>query len=227
MVVLVAMKLRSFGSCASPGAALRQIVPMLALLCLFALPARAAQSTSVPRIVLPQAGALHAGEFVDLRWAGGLPDCDELEILLVIEGPHGRTVQVSPEMDPRRGVYTWRVPELGRTTTARLSVRYERDGHEVEGDATALFELVSAYDLTTLSALAPDSPGRSTADSQSRAASADRQSARAEEPDAQAQNCRQSATRTHVAPVVGATPVPASHSHARSFSIPPFVPARN
>jgi hypothetical protein len=200
---------------------------LLALTCLLAGPARAAQANPVPRIVLPQAGALHAGQFVDLRWAGGLPDCDELEILLVIEGPHGRTVQVSPEMDPRRGVFTWRVPELGRTTTARLSVRYERDGHEVEGEATALFDLVSAYDLTTFSALLPDSPGRAAAEHEGRAAAADRQSARAEEADPHARDCRQAAARTHVAPAGGAAPGLEHCSHARSFSIPPFVPARN
>ena len=110
---------------------------------------------------------------------------------------------------------------------ARLSVRYERDGHEVEGDATELFELVSAYDLTALSALAADSPGRPASGQPGRTPTADRLSARAEEADAHARDCRQVAARTHVAPQVGAAPISASRSHARSFSIPPFVPARN
>ena len=115
------------------------LVGLLAATCLgaFAAPRPArAQGFAAPRLVLPVQGALHAGQRVELRWSGDTGEVEELEIMLTLDGPQRRTIQVTPEMDPGRGVFVWRVPELG-SCTGRLRVRFEHDGQEVEGAPSA------------------------------------------------------------------------------------------
>ena len=135
------------------------VVAALSWACILAMPsaARAQRSdAAAPRLLLPRSGMVRAGERIDLRWAGDVRDVDELEIMLTIDGPQRRTLQISPELDPVRGVFVWRVPEMGRGY-GRFRVRYHLDGHEVEGTPSARFELLTSIASTMEPALLPES----------------------------------------------------------------------
>jgi hypothetical protein len=83
---------------------------------------------------------VHAGEKIDLRWSGVDPSTDELEILLSVDDGHHFALRVSPELDARAGHYIWRVPNLA-AANARLRVRFEHAGREIEGGMSAPFRI--------------------------------------------------------------------------------------
>ena len=185
--------------------------------------AEASPHGAAPRVIVPGPGILRAGDRVELRWEGGVPDMEELEILLTVQGVGGRTFQVSPELEPGRGSFTWRVPELGRVK-ARLRVRFNREGHEVEGEPTAVIDILSGRDAPLPSGLAPDS--RAPGVPVDRDAASARASASAAEPARREIDRPRAATGSpclHSPRIARAQALPSP----RDNTIPPFVPARN
>jgi hypothetical protein len=178
-----------------------------------------------PRLVVPGRGVLRSGQRVELRWEGRLADVEELEIMLTIEGPARRTLQISPELDPARGVFVWRVPELGRAA-GRFRVRYHLDGHEVEGRPSMRYELLSALVAPLEPVLLPEAAASGLPQPPGRAASAHRG---AGEPDTEA-GWRERARRASLVasgPAESDVSVSAPTTTSRIHTRPQFVPARN
>lgn len=111
-----------------------------ALLCagLFAaLAAHPTRAGAEPRVLdLPR--VVHVGEIIEVRWQGVPREADEMELLLSLDGGRHFDQHISPEMDPRLGVYRWRVPDLP-CADARLMLRYgeEGGGRDGHGDREA------------------------------------------------------------------------------------------
>ena len=84
-----------------------------------------------PRLILPGDRSVAAGEWIDLRWSEA-DDIRELEILLSVDG--GRTYGqcITPQLDPDRHGFRWRVPDLAGGAV-RLRIRFNRAGREIEG----------------------------------------------------------------------------------------------
>jgi hypothetical protein len=185
--------------------------------------ARVAENDGVPRLALPATGVLRTGDRVELRWDGGIGDVRELEIMLTIDGAQRRTIQVSPQLDPARGVYVWRVPELGRAS-GRFRIRYEHDGHEVEGAPSTRIELLSALaapiDPALLPGRADDGPASRDPSRSSRTPSSGEST-----PDARAS--RRALAGEKKAGPTGSLQVTVAAAHSREQSVPSFVPARN
>ncbi len=179
-------------------------------------------SRGEPRLVIPGPGVLRAGQEIELRWAGGEGEGDELEIMLTLESPHRRTLQISPRLDPERGVFVWRVPELGHVS-GRFRVRYERDHHEVEGTPSATYEILSAVGPPIAPTLLPDAtlPGAPASGPvrEARVPDAERETTRLVDG---GRSRRASTSEVSPAPswVVGAP-------RSRDCRTPAFVPARN
>jgi hypothetical protein len=119
--------------------------PVLALLLALTLPATSALASaradiSGPVLVTGIRDGVRAGEEIELRWSGADPSIDELEILLSVDDGRHFALRVSPELDARAGRYLWRVPNLA-TANARLRVRFQHGGREIEGGASAAFRI--------------------------------------------------------------------------------------
>ncbi len=95
-----------------------------------------------PGLRLPRCDGVRPGDVVTFRWDPSDRSITELEILLSVDGGRHYTEWVSPRLDPRSGVYRWRVPDLG---VARMyfRIRFNRGGHEIEG---ASAEMICALD---------------------------------------------------------------------------------
>jgi hypothetical protein len=95
-----------------------------------------------PRLVLPGDRSVQAGEWIELRWSDA-EDIRELEILLSVDG--GRTYSrcITPQLDPDRRGFRWRVPALAGGEL-RLRIRYNRDGREIEGAPAEPLEVTAA-----------------------------------------------------------------------------------
>ena len=104
---------------------------------------RALPQLRAPEIELPEALTLHAGQRFEIRWSTPDDGVEELEILLSIDGGRHFPLRVSPELDAREGRYVWRVPSLS-SADARLRLRYNRDGREMDGEITSAFTLIAA-----------------------------------------------------------------------------------
>jgi len=180
-----------------------------------------------PALDVPEGGVLFAGQRVELHWRGDTGDIEEMELLLEIDGAHRRTVQISPELDPGRGVYVWRVPELGRGERAHLVVRYDRDGREIEGRASRQLRILSQRDRPVPPALLPEKvPDGPLA----RGAAADgRPGSRSGESDESGalRSALRDAARTRSLAADPSLASPAGSAHSRSNTVPPFVPSRN
>lgn len=197
----------------------------LVLVALAAPAARASERSAdrgEPRLVIPGPGVLRAGQEVELRWTGGEGEGDELEIMLTIEGPRRRTVQISPHLDPERGVFVWRVPELGHVS-GRFRVRYERDHHEVEGTPSARWEILSGIAPPIAPALLPDAtlPGAPASGPvrEARAPDAERETSQL------ARDVRE--TRSAVSDANATASWRVGVPSSRDCRTPAFVPARN
>jgi len=103
------------------------IVWMAIILC----PSRALAHEAEPRLILPGGCLVRAGEVVDLQWSAA-DSISELEILLSTDGGRHYSVCISPELDPSRCEFLWRVPPL-RSGSLCLRIRYNRRGREIEG----------------------------------------------------------------------------------------------
>jgi len=84
-----------------------------------------------PRLIFHGNHLVQAGEWLDLRWAE-TDSISELEILLSTDGGRHYSVCISPELDPSRCEFLWRVPPL-RSGSLCLRIRYNRRGREIEG----------------------------------------------------------------------------------------------
>jgi len=188
-------------------------------------PARA-RAEGDPRLEVPGGGVLFAGQQVVLRWQGGTGDVDEMELLLEIEGPGHHTIQISPQLDPQRGVFVWRVPELGRGAHARLVVRYDRDGREVEGRASRRLQVLSERDRPIPPALLPEP---ATDEAAGRGSSAERAGTRAGESETSASmSTRARASSRAVSGSTSSSLASAARAaDSRSHTAPAFVPSRN
>jgi hypothetical protein len=117
---------------------------LLALPLLAGLAAAAARPAGPPSLILPGDRAVRAGQLIELRWAPA-DSVSELEILLSVDGGRHYRVCISPELDPRRLSYAWRVPELaGRPL--RLRIRFNRGGREIEGPPSAPLRIAARGD---------------------------------------------------------------------------------
>jgi hypothetical protein len=83
-----------------------------------------------------------AGESVEVSWTGLPPECEELEILLSVDGGRTWPLRVSAELEPREGGFRWRVPNLA-AGRARLRLRYGLRHRELDGPATGTFRIVA------------------------------------------------------------------------------------
>ncbi len=95
-------------------------------------------------IVSPGADSvLVPGTTVEVVWTGVPPEVDELELLLCLDNEGGRTVRLTPQLDPRVGRATVLVPHLP-SPSARLRMRVGVRGRELDGPVSA--QLVIAPD---------------------------------------------------------------------------------
>ena len=122
---------------------------LLACLWLAALPA-AGESAE---FALPLAGAtLAAGEEVAVQWSGAPAAVVEMELMLSVDGGRRFAVRLTRELEPKTTSYLWRVPRLP-TRAARLALRVNLDGREVEVGTSAPFVIEAGRE--------PDAPAGS------------------------------------------------------------------
>ena len=117
---------------------------LLALPLLAGLAVAAPRPAGPPSLILPGDRAVRAGQLIELRWASA-DSVSELEILLSVDGGRHYTRCISPELDPRRLTYVWRVPELA-DRPLRLRIRFNRGGREIEGPPSAPLRVAARRD---------------------------------------------------------------------------------
>jgi hypothetical protein len=113
-----------------------------------------------PKLILPGNRAVRAGQLIDLRWAP-TDSVSELEILLSVDGGRHYSLCISPQLDPARCHFVWRVPNLGEAQL-RMRIRFNRGGRETEGAPTAPLLLLESGSgqAEPLALPAPEGPGR-------------------------------------------------------------------
>jgi hypothetical protein len=104
--------------------------------------AATAAASPIPRLVLPGISTVHAGAKIEIRWTVPPASIEELELRLSLDGGRQYTLRVSPELDPRAGRFVWRVPNLA-SGEARLRLRFNRDGQEIDGEPSEPFRIVA------------------------------------------------------------------------------------
>lgn len=115
------------------------LAALAALLLLGRLPARAERDGG--RILSPATGeALVAGQLVDIVWSTLPDDVEEMEFLLSIDGGRYFPLRVTQQLDPLTGSFGWVVPRVA-ARSARLRIRFGRDGEEIEGEPGAPFSI--------------------------------------------------------------------------------------
>lgn len=99
-----------------------------------AMPRHVADRAEEPRLILPGGHIVRVGQWIDLRWSPA-DSVAELEILLSVDGGAHYSRCISPQLDPNRSEFLWRVPDLG-SETLRMRIRFNRGGREIEGAPT-------------------------------------------------------------------------------------------
>jgi hypothetical protein len=95
------------------------------------------------RFVQPLAGTtLAVGDEVVVRWSGAPADAEEMELLLSVDGRRF-AIRLTEEMEGDATTYLWRVPRLP-TGAARLALRANLDGREVEVGESAPFAIAAS-----------------------------------------------------------------------------------
>lgn len=89
---------------------------------------------SEPRLMLPGNRTVQPGELIELRWTPA-DSVSELEILLSLDGGRHYAMCISPQLDPRRCTFLWRVPQVA-SSALRMRIRFNRGGREIEGAPT-------------------------------------------------------------------------------------------
>lgn len=104
-------------------------------------------SPAAPRVFVDAgAGPLAPEARVTIRWEGLPADAGECEILLDVDADGGRgRLRITGELDPREGSYRWTVPNLS-VRGARIVLRMNRSGHEIEIAPSAPFDIGTAGD---------------------------------------------------------------------------------
>jgi hypothetical protein len=98
-------------------------------------PGKGTGEESEPRLIVPGGHAVRTGQLVDLRWSPA-DSVRELEILLSVDGGRHYSICISPQLDPTRCEFVWRVPDL-EARTVRMRIRFNRGGREIEGPPAA------------------------------------------------------------------------------------------
>ena len=95
---------------------------------------------AIPRVFVDSGqGPVAAERVVTIRWSGLPADARECELLLDVDGARGR-LRITDELDPLAGAYRWTVPNLS-VRSARIVLRVNRSGHEIEIAPSAAFEI--------------------------------------------------------------------------------------
>jgi hypothetical protein len=105
---------------------------------------------SAPKVTLDPAGPYRGGEPVQVRWSGLPDDVLELEFLLVRDGRVDDVVRMTPQLDPNRGQFVWRVPRLG-ADGATLVLRAGNEEEENELAVSDPFSIAPAGAAAALS----------------------------------------------------------------------------
>ena len=100
----------------------------------------ASRADGQARISAPAFGEARAGELAKTEWKGLPGGVDELELLLTVEG-RDTPLRLTPRLLPHPGFVVWRVPNIP-SRRARIRLRFGLDGEEVEGAASAEFEIL-------------------------------------------------------------------------------------
>jgi hypothetical protein len=95
-----------------------------------------------PRLNLPGGHVVHPGESIRLCW-GEADGITEMEILLSVDGGRHYSVCISPQLDPVRREFIWRVPD-DAPGALRMRIRFNRNGHEIEGAPTTPLVVATA-----------------------------------------------------------------------------------
>jgi hypothetical protein len=105
--------------------------------------AAAVSAAAGPIVFLPFAGGntLRPGEVVEVQWRGTPRGTEEMELLLSLDGGRHFAVRVTPDLDPDRGSYSWRVPPFP-SGEARLAIRVNLGGREMLAGRSAPFLIV-------------------------------------------------------------------------------------
>lgn len=111
-----------------------------------------------PRLVVGGDLRIEPGRRIDLQWSA-TDDVRELEILLSTDGGATFTTCISPQLDPDRHHFEWRVPARlsGRLC---LRIRFNRGGREIEG-APIRLDRSAGDEALPLGLPAPEAPSRS------------------------------------------------------------------
>lgn len=120
-------------------------IPLL-LLAFLALPAFAADSGRMARLVLPSAGEeLAAGSFATIEWEGlALPEhVVEWEAFLSLDDGRTWPLRVTPHLDISIRRFTFRVPDLP-SREARVMLRFGDERREVGMEAPQRFSIAPA-----------------------------------------------------------------------------------
>jgi hypothetical protein len=139
--------------------------------------AHASAGATGPRLRLPEDGAVVSpGEVVTFYWDGADRSIREMEILLSTDGGSHYAECVSPQLDPKAGKFTWRVPNLG-VGRMHFRIRFNRDGREIEAESSASLHIIEpphepialppSSEVTEAEAAAPGTAGSETGDSSS------------------------------------------------------------
>ena len=130
-------------------------------------PAAFAREAGAPvRLVAPRAGAaLAAGSTAELEWApleafAGLPEVEEWEAFLSLDGGATYPVRITPHLDQDLRRIHWLVPSFP-TADARILLRFGDERREIAVELPQRFSIVPSVEKTFLlarSALAPGEP---------------------------------------------------------------------
>jgi len=114
-----------------------------------------------PRLHLAVNESVRPGDLVSFQWDQADSAVTEMEILLSLDGGRSYRDGLTPQLDPRTGAYSWRVPNLG-TACMRFRIRYNRGGREIEGSPSRfLWVLAHPPDpVTTTSPITTEPEGR-------------------------------------------------------------------
>ncbi len=141
---------RPQGGGAGPGTKRRSLLPpaglpvaVLAASVLAApLPAQAGRDEG--RILSPSDGeSLVAGQAFEVRWSPLPADVEEMEFLLSVDGGRFFPFRLTPRIDPRSGSFVLSVPRID-AASARLRIRFGRNGREIDGESSATFSILDS-----------------------------------------------------------------------------------
>lgn len=132
---------------------------MLAVLFVF-VPRTAAPRPAFPepQLQVATSGMVQAGDWVEIELDADLEDVHEFEIMVSFDGGRSYPLQITRELDPRTRRFYWQVPDV-ECTELRMRLRYERDGHENEAEASTALAVASRDDAPATARQIPQAVG--------------------------------------------------------------------